>query len=69
METIAVDSQAVTLRIDRSELLLLNNALNEVSNGVDIPEWEFPVRLGEPRAIALRLLDEIGDAVKASEGS
>jgi hypothetical protein len=63
LEVVAVDSEAVTIRLERSELLLLNNALNEVSNGVDIPDWEFASRLGQSRLSAQNLLREIGQVL------
>jgi hypothetical protein len=41
------------------ELLILSNALNEVCNGLDIPE--FATRIGAEREDALRLLKSIGN--------
>ena len=48
------------------ELLLLNNALNEVCNGIAIDDNEFQTRLGVDRKAARRLLTKLGSLV--SEG-
>ncbi len=40
------------------ELLMLSNALNEVCNALDVPE--FATRMGVEREEALRLLEKIG---------
>jgi hypothetical protein len=49
----------ITLEVSRAELVLINNALNEVCNGVDIADEEFGTRLGgsreEVRALLLRI--------------
>lgn len=55
----------VRLSLSRAELLILNNALNEVYNGVDIEDWEFPVRLGVQRAEARGLLAEVSDLIES----
>jgi hypothetical protein len=49
----------LTLELSRAELTLLNNALNEVCNGVEIEEWEFSTRLGASRDEARELLQRI----------
>jgi hypothetical protein len=49
----------LTLEFSRAELILINNALNEVCNGVNIEEWEFPIRLGASRDEAQALLQKI----------
>jgi hypothetical protein len=57
----AADEQSVTLNLSRSELELINNALNEVCNGVfDLDhDGEFATRLGQTRDEARRLLAEV----------
>lgn len=45
------------------ELVLVNNALNEVLNGVDIEEPEFASRLGVSREFAAALLNRVGDII------
>lgn len=46
-----------------AELLLLNNALNEVCNGVNFGDDEFQTRLGVDRKTALKLLAKVGGLV------
>ena len=48
------------VRLTTDELRLLNNALNEVCNGVNFCDSEFATRLGVERNIARGLLDQIG---------
>ncbi len=62
MERVAIDidSDEITIRLSRAELGLVNNALNEVANGVEISDSEFQTRLGEPRSIVRQLLAEVG---------
>jgi hypothetical protein len=50
-------SAEVELWID--ELMILNNALNEILNGVSIPG--FHARIGADREEAERLMHEIGE--------
>ena len=48
----------------KAELLLINNALNEVCNGVGIEDKEFSTRLGFSRDEARRLLRLVDGALK-----
>jgi hypothetical protein len=43
----------------------VNNALNEIANGVDISDSEFQARLGESRSDVRQLLTEVGDVYSA----
>ena len=52
------------LDVSEPELLLLNNALNEVCNGVHLDEVEFSTRLGVSRDEARRLLRLVNAALK-----
>jgi hypothetical protein len=65
MERVAVDTEGVTIRLSRSELGMVNNALNEVANGMDISDSEFQTRLGESRSDVRQLLTEVGDVYRA----
>jgi hypothetical protein len=65
MERVGVDTEGVTIRLSRSELGLVNNALNEITNGVDISDSEFQARLGESRSNVRQLLTEVGDVYRA----
>ena len=47
----------------RDELVVLNNALNEVCNGLSIDDDEFQTRIGYPRAMAQSLLQKIAEAL------
>ena len=69
MNTVKVDKTEATLRFSRDEVMLLNNALNEVSNGVAISDAEFETRLGADRAEARRLLDRIHSILDAMQAS
>jgi hypothetical protein len=50
------------LRVSEDELAAINNALNEVCNGVDIDDREFQTRLGVTRHQLQRLLTQIRSA-------
>ena len=56
MET-GTDGAAVHLSGD--ELQMLNNALNEICNGVHIEDWEFQTRVGWDRSTVKMLLEQI----------
>jgi hypothetical protein len=43
----------------RGELLIINNALNEICHGIDLPA--FDTRIGAGRAEVQRLLAAVGD--------
>jgi hypothetical protein len=45
------------------ELVVINNALNEVCNGLSIDEDEFKTRIGYTRAMAQDLLKKIVKAL------
>lgn len=53
------------IELSHDELLVLNGALNEVSNGIDVVEFE--TRIGAPRASVERLLAEIQAALDQLE--
>jgi hypothetical protein len=48
----------------QAELALINNALNEVTNGLHIEDWEFETRLGASREEARSLLSEVSAAYR-----
>jgi hypothetical protein len=62
MLAIEVDASSATIKLSLHELLLVNNALNEVCNGVrDLEDdGEFATRLGASREECRRLLREVG---------
>jgi len=49
----------LTVKLSEDELVIINNAINEVCNGVRIPDWEFSTRIGYDRAEALALLSKL----------
>ena len=48
----------------RDELVLINNALNEVCNGLSFEDEEFQTRIGFPREVARKVLAKVAKAVK-----
>jgi hypothetical protein len=48
----------------RDELVVINNALNEVCNGVAIDDDEFQTRIGYPRAKAHDVLKKVAKALE-----
>jgi hypothetical protein len=56
VEIHSLDKDAVRLSLAAGELVLLNNALNEVVHGVAVPE--FDTRLGSRREEAQKLLSQ-----------
>ena len=60
MKVLRHQARLVDLSLSKSELAVLQNALNEVCNGPDaIEDWEFPIRTGVSRSYALRLLKSL----------
>ena len=45
------------------ELVVINNALNEICNGLSFDDDEFQTRIGYPRSIAQNLLKKIAKAL------
>jgi hypothetical protein len=48
----------------REELVVINNALNEVCHALNFSEEEFQTRLGYSRAMAQALLKKVGKALE-----
>jgi len=46
-----------------ADLALLRNAMIEMTKGVEIEEWEFPIRLGATVAEGKQLLREVEDMI------
>ena len=44
MEVLRSGPQAAEIRLTRGELAIINNALNEICHGIDLPE--FATRIG-----------------------
>ena len=56
MEVLRREPQGAEIRLSRRELAIINNALNEICHGIDLPE--FATRIGAEPAAARRLLAE-----------
>jgi hypothetical protein len=54
---------AADVRLSNDELIMLNNALNEVCNGVHIADTEFQTRLGSDRGALRALLAQISEMI------
>jgi hypothetical protein len=54
------------LALKRDELIAINNALNEVCNGINIADSEFKTRLGIRRKELGRLLEEVRTLLDAT---
>jgi hypothetical protein len=67
MELVTTTRSHATATFSLQELETLNNALNEVCNGIDVPEFE--TRIGVKPEIAQALLKSISDALKRVETS
>ena len=69
MQIQAVSHNGALVQLSEDDLLLINNALNEVCHALDIQE--FATRMGAERAAAERLMTSIGalvDQVEAAKG-
>lgn len=58
MEVIDSTSERSRIGVSRDELLIVNAALNEVCNGIEV--FEFETRIGADRERVAALLKEIG---------
>ena len=66
MIVLAKTPEAIDVRLTRDEMWMLQGALNETCNGLQIGDGEFQTRLGYEREIMNDLLDQIGDAARIS---
>ena len=61
-----MSGQPKALSLSKADLILLNNALNEILNGPGaIEAWEFQTRTGVQRSKALELLERISQQLAA----
>jgi hypothetical protein len=61
MQALRTEESGVAIELTKDELLMLNAALNEVCNGVRIPE--FQTRLGFEKAEVKELLERIHELI------
>ncbi|AXF61876.1 hypothetical protein DVA43_21205 [Leclercia sp. W6] len=57
MDVISVAGKQAQLTIDGNELLILNSALNEICNGISVPEFE--TRIGASKEDVCALLNDV----------
>jgi hypothetical protein len=57
MRIVVIEAGAATVRLTNAELVIVNNALNEVCNGIDVQE--FSTRLGAKISEVRALLKEV----------
>ena len=62
MIVINANEDGADVRLSGDELDMLNNALNEICNGVRIEDWEFRTRVGWDRMTVQKLLEQIHEA-------
>ncbi|HEY3761326.1 MAG TPA: hypothetical protein VGN23_06220 [Verrucomicrobiae bacterium] len=60
MNLVRKTKQRYLISLTSDELRGISNALNEVSNGLQINEPEFQTRLGHTRSELINVLDQIG---------
>ena len=65
MKVTKSEQGAATIRFTDEELYILNNALNEVCNGLDVQD--FSTRMGAEREEASDLLAQINQLLKVKE--
>ncbi|MEG5560780.1 hypothetical protein [Enterobacter roggenkampii] len=58
MDVISLAGKQAQLTIDENELLILNSVLNEICNGISVPEFE--TRIGASKEDVCALLNDIG---------
>lgn len=68
MNIVLNSSERALLSLTRDELVAINNALNEVCNGVHISDRDFQTRLGVDRSFVATLLEEISAAFDPGRG-
>ncbi len=59
MKVIKKENESATVELTDEELMIFNNALNEICNGIDIPKSEFIARIGVEESKAKELLKTI----------
>ncbi len=64
MIKLSQSANSADVRLSKHELSLINNALNEVCNGVDIEDAEFATRLGAEREEMRNILKNIGSLIR-----
>lgn len=66
MKTELLDANKILIKLSKHELLILNNALNEVCHALNLSE--FQTRMGSELEEVQELLSQIREAVDLIEG-
>jgi hypothetical protein len=69
MKIKSLDGSIAVIALTPKEIIMLNNALNEPCNGIDLSQSEFENRMGCTVEEAKRLLSEIGRAAASVKSS
>jgi hypothetical protein len=62
------ENNSAIVQLSRHELVILNNALNEICNGIDLGD-EFSTRIGAETPEVAVLLSEVGQAIDTLDGT
>ena len=65
MEVIDIRNDGAVVSLDNRDIMIINNALNEICNGISI--FEFDTRIGESRQVVSDLLRKISELVSNME--
>lgn len=65
MESEIIEVNEIMIKLSKRELLILNNALNEVCNALDL--FEFQTRMGAELEEVQELLDQIKQVIDLIE--
>jgi len=63
MKLVRATSERLMISVAREDLIGINNAVNEICNGIEIEDPEFETRLGQPRNALRRSLQSIDAAL------
>jgi hypothetical protein len=63
MEIISTTTECSEVKFDQEELLIINAALNEICNGIEL--FEFETRIGAGRERVVTLLKDVGSLLDA----
>jgi hypothetical protein len=65
MKIIEIRDHDFDVQLSYDELLIINNALNEVCNGIEVPE--FHARMGASLDDVQRVLETLGNIIERAE--
>jgi len=67
MRRLNLKNNRAEIQVSLDELVILNNALNEICYGIDMDDAEFSVRIGAEHKDGVCLLNEISSLISALE--